>query len=865
MAKKPRQPKLDSILNSPENINMNDAVRAQIEAAQAQIDKETKEAKQAAKEAKQAAKEIAQQLKKAKKESKQTEKKVPEEEKDSFKDKILKLDIEEFNKVFPLLEKIMASKNNKIGNNIASTDLDYNSNTASTDLGINTNTASTDSSYYILTDIVSSQQTSINILKEILTVLKGSSGNSDGGGGLDIDINGSGRRSGGGGSRSNATRGGRGKYSGLLKTFILGLTAVAGYIGYNYLNSSSNDDEKLNAEPSSTPPPVPATPPAITPIPESQIFDRGEPAPEPLTQQTQDIRVNAGSNIPREMTLNPVATPSGIRLNAGIDTTSAIRLNQSIVPSIPSISLNSTNRVNQTRADLAGITAAQLMGRNQQPAQRINSNTERIFNNLPRPEYGLISPNVNNYNHEPVPPPAQRVSPTIQIIRPIENYVRKLNELDRIEESNNNSEGITNPNSSLLTERSSLENGFIQSLSRLNNIPIAERPSPPEGTFERLNLIRQRQGAPELPPIPGPRGGAFAGEQDNTNASLVSSSSVGDYNPEPMPFQRTIASIPQEQRSRILLAGTTAAQLMGRDAPQAGRINSDVERAFNAIPQAINSPEGSRTQRTLGFTPEQYGPPVPIAQPATAVTSAAPASPIPAMAISKTPPAASATSTAIPKTPPATSAQPEDAIAAALAAARARRLRETELITGQASAFAAGVNRMAAPLTRALSGVQEKRGDTVEEEDGVKQYKADEIVFKADKFDFGNNQDSSTSSPAPAASRAPSSTSGSGPGPGSSSSTASATGTSTSAATPMQPTIVTGPRMARDSAANAAAERIMPSTLQPPAATGQNTRAPGGQQRSDVIPQIDPNNPGPLEPANAGSRYARLFGMGVAA
>jgi len=257
-----------------------------------------------------------------------------------------------------------------------------------------------------------------------------------------------------------------------------------------------------------------------------------------------------------------------------------------------------------------------------------------------------------------------------------------------------------------------------------------------------------------------------------------------------------------------------------------------------------------------------------------AISKTPPAASATSTAIPKTPPAASATSTAIPKTPPATSAQPEDAIAAALAAARARRLRETELITGQASAFAAGVNRMAAPLTNALSGVQEKRGDTVEEEDGVKQYKADEIVFKADKFDFGNNQDSSTSSPTPAASPAPAtppappappSTGGSGPGSGSSSSAAGATGTSTSTATPMPSTIVTGSRMARDSAANAAAERIMPATPQPPAATGQNTRAPEGQQRSDVIPQIDPSNPGPLEPPDAGTRYARLFGMGVAA
>jgi hypothetical protein len=151
------------------------------------------------------------------------------------------------------------------------------------------------------------------------------------------------------------------------------------------------------------------------------------------------------------------------------------------------------------------------------------------------------------------------------------------------------------------------------------------------------------------------------------------------------------------------------------------------------------------------------------------------------------------------------------------------------------------------------------------EEDGVKQYKADEIVFKADKFDFGNNQDSSTSSPtpatspAPAAPPAPPSTGG-----GSSSSVAGATGTSTSAATPMQPTIVTGPRVARASAANEAAGRTIPPPPQTPAAAGQNTRTSGTQQRSDVIPQIDPNNPGSLEPVDAGSRYARLFGMGMA-
>jgi hypothetical protein len=754
MAKKPIPPNLDSILNSPENINMNEAVRAQIEAAQAQIDKETKEAKQAAKEAKQAAKEIAQQLKKAKKESKQTEKKVPEEEKDSFKDKILKLDIEEFNRVFPLLEKIMASKNNKIGNNIASTDLDYNSNTASTDLGINTNTASTDSSYYILTDIVSSQQTSINILKEILTVLKGDNGNNDGGDGLDIDINGSGRRSGGRGSRRTGNgpgiRAGGGKLGGLLKILgraFAGVGAIAlGAAAYDrFFNGSSNDNEKLNAESSSTPtpPPIPATSPAITPIPESQIFDRGEPAPEPLTQQTQNIRVNAGSNIPRGMTLNPVSTPAGIRLNAGVDTTSAVRLNQSIVPPIPSISLNSTNRVNQTRADLAGITAAQLMGRNQSPAQTIDNNTIRAFNNLPRPEYGLISPNVNNYNPEPTP---MAIDP-------------------------------------------SLANG---SRARLAGTVTAQHMSgrSPTAVIDS-NIVKAFNGLPPIQP------------------ELISPN-VNNYNhePTPMAIDPSLAN-----GSRARLAGTTAAGLLGRNQPPAQTIDSNIVNAFNSLPRTERLPAASTTSTA-----------VPKTTPAASATSTT---------VPKTPVAASATSTAVPKTPLATpAAQPGDA-------ARERRLQAVRDIGAQADAFTTGVNRMAAPLTNALnSGIQEKRGDT-DEEDGVKKYKADEIVFKADKFDFGDNQDNNRSN-MPSLPTSP-------------------------AATPAPMPVVTGPRISRASAANEAAGRAMPTAPQAPAVSGQSTRSSGTQQRSDITPQIDPNNPGPLEPSDAGNRYARLFGMGMAA
>jgi hypothetical protein len=40
----------------------------------------------------------------------------------------------------------------------------------------------------------------------------------------------------------------------------------------------------------------------------------------------------------------------------------------------------------------------------------------------------------------------------------------------------------------------------------------------------------------------------------------------------------------------------------------------------------------------------------------------------------------------------------------------------------------------------------------------------------------------------------------------------------------------------------------------------QQSQAPGGTTTT-----IDPNNPGPTEPADSGSRYAMLFGMGMAA
>ena len=80
----------------------------------------------------------------------------------------------------------------------------------------------------------------------------------------------------------------------------------------------------------------------------------------------------------------------------------------------------------------------------------------------------------------------------------------------------------------------------------------------------------------------------------------------------------------------------------------------------------------------------------------------------------------------------------------------------------------------------------------------------------------------------------------------------------------MQPRIDTSSRLAGASAANAAAERTMPQAPPVSAGTGQ-TRSSGTQPRADVTPKIDPNNPGPLEPADAGSRYARLFGMDMAA
>jgi len=621
MAKKPIPPNLDSILNSPENKNMNAAVRAQIEAAQVQFEKETKEVKETTKQVKQAEKQAIKEIKQA---EKQAIKEIKQAEKKTFKDKISDIDNSEFNENFPLLGKMIKGANNGNG-------------------------ASTDSGYFILTDIVSSQQTTINLLKQILRALKDD--NDESGSGINIPGFGNLGRSRGrgrtGGAKASGVGAGGGRLGGLLRILGLAFAGVGvgalGAAAYDRIfNNSSDDDENINSES--------VIPPAITP--------------------------------------EPPATP---------------------VPPV------------------------------------VN------------PAIQLISPNVNNYNPEPAPP------------------------------------------------------------------------------------------------------------------------------------ETTISGIQQAQRARIELAGTTAAQLMGRGAPPAGRINSDAERAFRAIPQAINSPEGSRTQRTLGFTPEQYGPPVPTAQPAApaaqppiAVTSAAPAAQPAQPAAPAAQPAQAASVASV-----APAAQPEDA-------ARQRRLQAVRDIGTRADAFKAGVDRIATPLTNTFGNMQEKRGE-IEEEDGVKQYKADEIVFKADKFDFGNSQTATTSSPAasgspaapaappaaasgsPAAPSAPAAASGS---PAAPSAPAAASGSPSvpvaqsaasgspaapaappaAPATPIQTTATTGSRVSRASTQYEIASRRMP-TPPPWVSPDRRTRQPAELRNTDASSQLDPNNPGSIEPADSNSRYARLFGM----
>jgi hypothetical protein len=443
----------------------------------------------------------------------------------SLKDFILKKGSRAFNRMFPLLGALMGGVYRGDENK---------SNNKNTQTNIQTNTSGVTA---ILSSIVNSQKTTNNILTEILGSIKGTQNSNL------IPAN---------NANTNTDTGILNGFRNFLK--LLGVAAVgvglgvAGAAGISALGNS-------NQQSSSATNPTPTTP--------------SVPPPAAVPEVPKLINPNVNN-------FNPEPIPTRID---------------------PTIA-------NESRVRLAGTTAAQLMGRGEPPARRINSDTERAFNSIPPAQRGLISPNVNNWNPEPVPMrmgaagrtfageenqlTQQQVSPTIQLIRPIETYVRSLNELDASEEASNN-EGIGIPHNNL-ARRNALENGFIQSLSALNNVPVAERPSPPEGTFERLRLIRQRQGAPELPPEPGPRGTVFSGEQDNRSSPMVSTSSVGTYSPEPVPSETTIPDIHQAQRARIELAGTTAAQLMGRNEPPARRINSDTERAFNSIAPARRNP-----------------------------------------------------------------------------------------------------------------------------------------------------------------------------------------------------------------------------------------------------------------------------------
>jgi len=576
MAKKPTTTTLADLVNSPEYKGMSDIVKAQIESALAEskgksalLPKKSKTAistdevlanpamvkaikekigEKATEEFLKKADEksaiddtdkpiVIDKQNKVKKTKQKTKKQRDLEQQEntqkSFKDFILGKGSKAFNKMFPLLGALLGGVY-RGGDKNKSNDTSQ-SNTRSSDSGVTA----------ILSSIVSSQRTTNSILTEILNGIIGNRNNNP----LAPGNNNPNTNIGGGG----------GLFDGLksllrLVGFAIGGVGlgIAGAAGVSALRNSGNDQQQSSDQ--NTPPKTVTTPANTSTAPRLISPNVNNYSPEP--------------------------TPMSV----------------------------DASRANASRVRLAGTTAAQLMGRGAPPAGRINSDTERAFNSLPPAQRGLISPNVNNYNPEPEPMRLgaagrtfageenplnqQKLSEAAQLTRPIENYIRSLNELDASENASNNVEGISIPHD--LTQRNALENGFIQSLSTLNNVPISERPSPPEGTFERLRLIRQRRGESELPPIPGPQGGVFAGEQDNRSPSLISVNSVGNYNPEPAPSETTIPGIQQAQRARIELAGTTAAQLMGRGAPPAGRINSDTERAFNSItPATIRRPRSS--------------------------------------------------------------------------------------------------------------------------------------------------------------------------------------------------------------------------------------------------------------------------------
>jgi hypothetical protein len=521
----------------------------------------------------------------------------------SLKDFILKKGSRAFNRMFPLLGALMGGvyrgDKNKSNNK-----------------NIQTNTQQTNTSGVtaILSSIVNSQKTTNNILTEILGSIKGTQNSNL------IPANNANANANTNANTDTEIVNGFRNFLKLLGVATAGVgLGVAGAAGISALSNTRSDQQSGTAStpvspptqqptpaPASAPtqPTPPATPPASAPTQPTQ--PASSPAQSPPASQPAQKSTPASSPAQSTPASQPAqkSTPTSPPTSAAPEVSRLINLNvNNSNPEPTPIRINPTI-ANESRVRLAGTTAAQLMGRNEPPARRINSDTERAFNSIPPAQRGLISPNVNNWNPEPVPMrmgaagrtfageenqlTQQQVSPTIQLIRPIETYVRSLNELDASEEASNN-EGIPIPHNNL-ARRNALENGFIQSLSALNNVSVAERPSPPEGTFERLRLIRQRQGAPELPPEPGPRGTVFSGEQDNRSSPMVSASSVGTYSPEPVPSETTIPDIHQAQRARIELAGTTAAQLMGRNEPPARRINSDTERAFNTITPASRNP-----------------------------------------------------------------------------------------------------------------------------------------------------------------------------------------------------------------------------------------------------------------------------------
>ena len=454
----------------------------------------------------------------------------------SFKDFILGKGSKAFNKMFPLLGALLGGVY-RGGDKNKSNDTSQ-SNTRSSDSGVTA----------ILSSIVSSQRTTNSILTEILNGIIGNRNNNP----LAPGNNNPNTNIGGGG----------GLFDGLksllrLVGFAIGGVGlgIAGAAGVSALRNSGNDQQQSSDQ---NTPPKTATTPANT-----------STAPRLISPNVNNY--------------SPEPTPMSV----------------------------DASRANESRVRLAGTTAAQLMGRGAPPAGRINSDTERAFNSLPPAQRGLISPNVNNYNPEPEPMRLGAAGRTFAgegstpQSQSIPNFREPLSVSRIITEAGLNERhtlsGRTTENLKSFNAEAAVSNEFGAPFRTSREFWPEPTDQRAEGVGGNIGLSQNRSfnGEAALPtpyqePIIGMPGRTFMGEENGGGSTLISSSSVGNYNPEPAPPETTISGIQQAQRARIELAGTTAAQLMRRGAPPAGRINSDTERAFNSItPATIRRPRSS--------------------------------------------------------------------------------------------------------------------------------------------------------------------------------------------------------------------------------------------------------------------------------